>query len=106
MLSNAIYLAGLGYHFEKYTRQQIALRDFEDFLAAEGKVFMRAVSGGVPDAEDVRSRRRQALERARARQESIPDDFRYLGDGVEEALQSFLGAVDALTNETARSALA
>ena len=101
MLSNAIYLAGLGYHFEKYTRQQIALRDFEDFLAAESKLFMRAVSEDVPDAEDVRSRRRESFARARARYESIPDDFRYLGDGVEEALQSFFGAVDASTNEPA-----
>ena len=36
----------------------------------------------------------------------LPDDLRYLGDGVDEALQSFFGAVDALTNEPARSALA
>ena len=106
MLSCAIYLAGLGYHFEKYTRQQIALGDFEDFLTAEVKVFMRAVSGDVPDAEDVRSRRRESFARARARYESIPDDFRFLGDGVDEALQSFFGAVNALTNEPARTALA
>ena len=104
MLSSAIYLAGLGVHFEKYTRQQIALRDFEDFLAAELNVFMRAVSGDVPDAEDVRSRRRESFARAHARYESIPDDFRYLGDGVDEALESFLGAVNAQTNEPARSA--
>ena len=106
MLSYAIYLAGLGYHFEKFTRQQIALRDFEDFLAAELKLLTRAVSGDVPDAEDVRSWRRESFARARARYESIPDDFRYLGDGVDEALQSFFGAVNALTNEPARSALA
>ena len=106
MLSYAIYLAGLGYHFEKFTRQQIALRDFEDFLTAELKVFMRAVSGDVPDAEDLRSRRRESSARAHARYESIPDDFRYLGDGVDEALQSFLGAVHAQTNEPARSASA
>ena len=103
MLPNAIYLAGLGYHFEKYTRQQIALHDFEDFLTAELKVFTRAVSGDVPDAEDVRSRRQQAFERAHARYESIPDDFRYVGDGVDEALQSFLGAVNAQTSEPAHS---
>ena len=63
MLSNAIYLAGLGYHFEKYTRQQIALRDFEDFLAAEGKVFMRVRTirywcsspvGRIPDSKSSR----------------------------------------------------
>ena len=106
MLSNAIYLAGLGYHFEKYTRQQIALRDFEDFLAAEGKVFMRAVSGGVPDVQDIRSRQRESFARAHARYESIPDEFRYLGDGVDEALQSFLGAVNAQANESARTASA
>ena len=106
MLSSAIDLAVLGVHFEKYTRQQLALRDFEDFLTAELNLFMRAVSGDVPDAEDVRSRRRESFARARARYESIPDDFRYLGDGVDEALESFLGAVDAQTNEPARSALA
>ena len=106
MLSSAIYLAGLGYHFEKYARQQIALHDFEDFLTAELKVFTRAVSGDVHDAEGVRSRRQQAFARAHARYESIPGDFRYLGDGVDEALQSFLGAVQAQTSEQARSASA
>lgn len=59
MLSSAIYLAGLGYHFEKYARQQIALHDFEDFLTAELKVFTRAASGDVHDAKGVRSRRQQ-----------------------------------------------
>ena len=106
MLPNAIYLAGMGYHFEKYTRQQIALRDFEDFLTAELKAVMRAVSGDDSDAEGVRSRQEQSFARTHARYESIPDDFRYLGDGVDEALQSFLGAVHAQTNKLERSASA
>ena len=38
-----------------------------------------------------------------ARYQSIPDEFRYQGDGLEDALQSVRHAVDSGANEVARS---
>ena len=52
------------------------------------------------------SRRQTSLERAQARYQSIPDEFRYRGDGLEDALESFQRALDSHANEVARSAVA
>ena len=94
MLPKAIRLAALGYHFEKITCQQIAIRDFKDFLEAELEIFKSDVSQPAGAAEDIRVRRQAVLERAQCRHESIPEDFRYHSDGVDEALASFRLAVD------------
>ena len=95
MLPDAIYLAALGHHFERIGRQQIAIHDFLGFLRGELETVREAGSGRDPEAEDVASRRRASLERARSRHRSIPDEFRYRGDGLDDALESFLRAVDA-----------
>ena len=106
MLPEAIYLAALGHHFEKIGRQQIAIHDFLSFLRGELETFPEAVPGRVSEAEGFTSRRQTSLERAQRRYESIPDEFRYQGDGLEDALQSFRRTVDSRANEVARSAVA
>ena len=48
-------LRAMGYHFEKITRQQIAIHDFLGFLRSELEVFQEAVSGRVSE-EEIRTR--------------------------------------------------
>ncbi len=94
MLPTAIRLAGMGYHFEKVTRSQIALNDFKEFLAAE----LRSLEDGKPResriAERHDKRKKTVLARAKARYAALPDEFRYLGDGVDECLDSFHSTVN------------
>ena len=97
MLSDAIYLAAMGYHFEKITRQQIAIHDFLGFLRSELEMFQEAVSGRVSE-EEIRTRSQTSLERAQSLYQSISDEFRYQGDGLAEALQSFRRTMAARTD--------
>ena len=99
MLPTAIRLAGMGYHLEKITRQQIAIRGFMDFLTAELQLLDEADARGAREAEEVHRRSRDLIRRARGRRESIPDEFRYDGDGIDEALESFRSAVNARLDE-------
>ena len=93
LLPEAIRLATLGYHFEKITRQQIAIHDFKAFLAAELKAFKESVSHSIAEWEETGSRRQALLTRVRERCNAIPGDLRYQGDGIEPALESFWIAV-------------
>ena len=106
MLPEAIRLAALGYHFEKITRQQIAIHDFREFLAAELERFKQAVAYPGQDVEAVRNQRQKLFTRVEARYKSFPEDFRYNGDGIEPALETFRSAVneqvEQLTHVTAR----
>ncbi len=104
MLPEAIRLAALGYHFEKATRQQMTIHDFKAFLEAEAERFRGTSSGSVKEVEEIGARRQELLVRAQARNRSIPDDFRYLGDGIESALESFRVSVNAQAEHLARSA--
>ena len=97
MLSDAIYLAAMGYHFEKITRQQIAIHDFLGFLRSELETFLEAVSGRVSE-EEIRTRSQTSLERAQSLYRSISDEFRYQGDGLADALQSFRRTMAARTD--------
>ena len=92
MLSKAIHLAALGYHFEKITSQQNAIHGFKEFLAAELEAFRQAP---VQDVEEFRNRRQALFTRIHARYESIPNEFRYSEDGIEHALATFRLAVNA-----------
>ena len=103
MLPEAIYLAAMGYHFERITRQQIAFHDFLGFLRVELELFQDAVPGRVSE-EEIKSRSQTSLERAQALYQSISDDFRYQEDGLDDALQSFRPAVTAWTDDLAHSA--
>ena len=103
MLPDAIYLAAMGYHFEKITRQQIAIHDFLGFLRSELETFQEAVSGRVSE-EEIRNRSRTSLERAESLYRSISDEFRYQGDGLADALQYFRRTVAARTDGLAQFA--
>ena len=94
MLPMAIRLAAMGYHFEKITRQQNSIRAFIQFLTAELDGFGVTAARDGRQADEVRSRREEALRRARERYESIPGEFRYDGDGVDHALASFRSAMN------------
>ena len=94
MLPEAIRLAALGYHFERITRQQIALHDFREFLAAELESFKEASTHRGQNVETIESRRQEVFTRIHARSKAIPEDFRYHGDGIEPALETFRFAVN------------
>ena len=104
MLPEAIRLAALGYHFEKATRQQMTIHDFKAYLENEAESFREASSGSIQNVEDIGARRRELFARAQARNQSIPDDFRYHGDGIESALESFRVSLNAPADPLARSA--
>ena len=94
MLPEAIRLAGLGYHFEKITRQQIALHDFREFLAAELERLKEASTHRGRNVETIESQRQKLFMKVQARYQSIPEDFRYHGDGIEPAWEAFRFAVN------------
>ncbi len=106
MLPDAIYLAALGHHFERMVRQQIVIHGFLGFLRGELETFEEAIPGHASGAEEIASRTRVSFERAKRRYESIPDEFRYRGDGLDEALVSFRRAVDARADAAVRLAVA
>ena len=95
MLPMALRLAGLGYHFERVTRQQIMIYDFKQFLEAELDLFREAVSQRAKRPDAILDRRRTLFARVETRYRSIPTDLRYSEDGIEPALQSFRTTVDA-----------
>ena len=104
MLPMAIRLAAMGYHYEKITRQQNAIRDFMDFLTTELETFDEAVAREGAEAEEARHRKENVFRRAQGRYESIPGEFRYDGDGIENALESFRSAVNARSDERVQAA--
>ena len=95
LLPMAIRLAAMGYHLEKITRQQNAIRGFMDFLTGELERFDEVTTRDAGEAEEVLHCMEDAFRRAQGRYESIPDEFRYDGDGIETALESFRSAVNA-----------
>ena len=106
MLGDAIYLAAMGHHFERIGRQQIAIHDFLSFLRVELETFRAPAPGPASASAEYGSRRQASFERARRHYESLPDEFRYPGDGLHDALMSYQRAVDSSVSEPARSAVA
>ena len=106
MLPTAIRLAGMGYHFEKVTRSQIALNDFKEFLATELRSLEHARFMRNLQAEDHGDRRAAILARANARLAALPDEFRYFGDGIDECLDSFRSAVNERFSQPAQATAA
>ena len=103
MLPEALYLVAMGYHFEKIARQQVAIHDFLGFLRSERERFRNAISDRVSEGE-IRSSGQASVERARSLYRSIPDEYRYQEDGLDDVLQSFRRAVAARTGDLAHSA--
>ena len=95
MLTLALRLAALGYHFERVTRQQIMIYDFKLFLDAELDVFREAVSHPAIRPDAILDDRRALFARVETRYRLIPSDLRYSEDGIEPALKSFRATVDA-----------
>ncbi|MCY3777588.1 MAG: B12-binding domain-containing radical SAM protein [Candidatus Aminicenantes bacterium] len=90
-----IRLAGMGHHCEKFTRQQTVLRGFKEYLKSELASFDEAGWGSdsAPEMED--EFRQEVLKRANARRKAIPDEFRFSGDGISEALAAFQNALSS-----------
>ena len=93
MLAEAIRLAALGYHFEKFTRHQPVFQAFKDFLEAELTLFREAVTRPCTNGDSFDSRRQALLARVDSRYRSIPPDFRFDADGLDDVVASFRDAV-------------
>ncbi len=98
MLAKAVRLAAMGYHFEKITRQQNSLRAFTQFLTTELDGFSPTSSQDELQADEDWCRKDEALRRAESRYESIPEEFRYDGDGIDHALASFRSELNSRPN--------
>ncbi len=94
MLQEAIRLAALGYHFEKVTRQQITVHEFKESLTNELERFRNAVSHHIHTEEAIRERKQELLTQVQDRYQSIPNVFRYPGDGIDPALATFRFSVN------------
>lgn len=90
MLPRALTLAMMGYHYQRYYRQQFAIHDFKEYLSSELVRFRETVS----DEEAKGDRGRTLLAEAETRCRALPADFRYSTDGVDKALESFRIAVN------------
>ena len=102
LLPLALRLAGLGYHFEKITRQQVAIHDFKVFLEAELDLFREAALDRTARPETIRDRRQALFARAERRYREIPGDLRHDEDGVDFALESFRSSVSAQAERPSR----
>ena len=102
LLPLALRLAGLGYHFEKITRQQVAIHDFKAFLEAELDLFREAALDRTERSETIRDRRQALFARAERRYREIPGDLRHDEDGVDFALESFRSSVSAQAERPSR----
>ena len=72
LLPLAVRLAGLGYHFERITRQQILIHDFKLFLEAEADRFREVVAPRAGRSNDVRGRRQAVFAQAEKRYRRDP----------------------------------
>ena len=104
LLPEAIALAAMGYHYERVTRQQMAIHDFKEFLANELSLFKEAVSPSFEPVEAIGERRQELFARVHARYRSIAGDYRYDGDEIEPELETFRFAVDEHVERLTRSA--
>ena len=102
MLPEAIRLAALGYHFEKVTRQQLEIHDFKKFLAAELATLETEVDRRGAGTTIIGDGRSALFTRVDARHASIPEEFRYPGDGIETALESFRSDVNVRADRSGR----
>ena len=94
MLPAAVWLAIMGYHFEKLTRHTIAVENFRNLLGLEMDTFKEKVSQFVRVQGDwvneMQDYSRQLLARINKEYNSIHEDFQY---AVHEAFASFQNAM-------------
>ena len=92
MLPKAIDLAGKGYHFEKFTRQEMAICNFKKALKTELTLFGDASPW---ERRKDHGHKQEMIARIEARYRSFPSEFRYTGDGIDDALEAFRNSVEA-----------
>ena len=97
MLPLALQLAAMGYHYDRFTTKLLAIHDFKERLSAEMADLLEASADRKQ--EQVKERGRRLMAEVQARYREIPADFRYLGDGVDEAMEAFRSAVLDTTGE-------
>ena len=100
MLPKALDLAGKGYHFETYTRQQIANHEFKKALISELDLLHEA---SPRDGSETHRHRQEMFERIDARYRSFPSELRYTGDGIDDALRAFHEVARAETENVERN---
>jgi len=95
LLTEAVRLAIMGYHFEKITSQQIAVHAFEEYLDAELAAFKETLSrfakAQSQGLEEIKVYAQDLFARVQQRHEQIHRDFRY---SAQDTLDSFRQAVD------------
>ncbi|MYC86720.1 MAG: DUF4070 domain-containing protein [Gemmatimonadales bacterium] len=89
MMPLAIRLAATGHHCEKFTRQQTVIREFKEYLNSELATVRDTRPRSKPRRGAETGLRKAALSRANARRRAIPEEFRYAGDGISEAVAAF-----------------
>lgn len=102
MLPKAIDLAAQGYHFEKFTRQQVAIHDFKRALQAELALFEEELpqrQRGIQDSKQ------QMFARIETHYESFPVEFRYTGDGIDDTLEAVRQAATERSKESGQTAV-
>ncbi|MDE0505909.1 MAG: B12-binding domain-containing radical SAM protein, partial [Candidatus Poribacteria bacterium] len=94
LFPEAVRLAIMGYHFEKITRQTVAVDDFKQYLEVEFNNFKETVGQLIQSQSDqigeVSLHVRELLARARVAYEDIHKDFRY---SVQDKLDAFQTSV-------------
>ena len=94
LLPEAMRLAIMGYHFEKITRQTVAVDDFKQYLETEFSAFKETVAQVVQSKTDrigeVSIHVHELFARVRAAYEGIHKDFRY---SVQDRLDAFQTSV-------------
>ena len=94
LIPEAFRLAIMGYHFEKITRQTIAVDDFNQYLEFEFNGFKMAVAQVAQSRsdrmEEIGVHAQELFGRVRAAYEDIHKDFRY---SVQERLDAFQTSV-------------
>ena len=94
LFPEAIRLAIMGYHFEKITRQTVAVDDFKQYLEMEFNTFKETVDQVVQSQNDrigeVSLHVHELLARVRAAYVDIHKDFRY---SVQDTLDAFQASV-------------
>ena len=96
LLPLAIRLAATGYHCEKFTRQQTMIREFKEYLTSELTRINEARTLPISTSEAAGKLKHQALYRINTRKRTIPQEFRYTGDGISKAVSDFQFALDTM----------
>ena len=92
LFPEAVRLAIMGYHFEKITRQTVAVDDFKQYLESEFNAFKATVSQVAQSQNDrigeISMHAQELFARVRSAYEDIHKDFRYSAQDTLDAFQT------------------